>query len=312
MKESALIFHQGALGDLIVTLNTLSSLKNSRIRFDICCRPAFMPLLKHLNPVGRVYDVEQREFARLFSGKPSEHLELFFSSYQYIVLFSYSSLLSHTIGQIAKCPVFQIPPRPDPDERVPVAVYLARHLAEIFPGTTDGSKLPHAVSALRHKGLSNEVLIHPGSGSLRKNWPLENFVQLCRYFRKAGYQPRWIIGPAEKFMLAALKENNIADEDIYGDLNLVDVVMKLDTATGFVGNDSGLTHLAAYTGHNVIAVFGPSDPERWRPVGPGVITVTPEMACLPCFEIEEKNCRGMDCFKSIPAGKVIRAAKNKF
>jgi len=67
-------------------------------------------------------------------------------------------------------------------------------------------------------------------------------------------------------------------------------------AGGFIGNDSGATHLAAFLGLPVIAIFGPSDPDRWKPLGRAVKVLRAAVSCSPCFETNTKNCDKPDCF----------------
>lgn len=86
---------------------------------------------------------------------------------------------------------------------------------------------------------SPEILIHPGSGSTKKNWPL--FDELKRLLPAARMLPQ--------------------------DLSLVELSRFVRKARGFIGNDSGITHLAAYLGCPTIALFGPTDPRTWGPIG---------------------------------------------
>jgi hypothetical protein len=105
------------------------------------------------------------------------------------------------------------------------------------------------------------VAIHPFSGSPRKNWPLDRFLAL------AGRLPlpvRWICGPEES-LPGAVRMDNLAE-----------VAAWLGTATGFIGNDSGITHLAAAVGVPTLALFGPTDPSIWAPRGPNVTVLQAE------------------------------------
>ena len=79
------------------------------------------------------------------------------------------------------------------------------------------------------------------------------------------------------------------------------------TAAAYIGNDSGATHLAAWLGLPTVAVFGPSDPLRWRPFGVAVAVVAPPRACTPCFETAAENCGDRDCLAEIDAAEVIAA-----
>src|SRR5205085_8201608 len=54
---------------------------------------------------------------------------------------------------------------------------------------------------------------------------------------------------------------------------LLEVAHRLQECRGYLGNDSGITHLAAMLGVPTLALFGPSDPLTWRPLGPSVIVI---------------------------------------
>jgi heptosyltransferase III len=102
------------------------------------------------------------------------------------------------------------------------------------------------------------AVIHPFSGSPRKNWPLENFGQLARRLKMA-MPVFWCYGP-----------NDPPGEEAVRIENLYELACWLAKASLFVGNDSGITHLAAAVGTPVLALFGPTDPAVWAPRGPDV------------------------------------------
>jgi ADP-heptose:LPS heptosyltransferase len=59
---------------------------------------------------------------------------------------------------------------------------------------------------------------------------------------------------------------------------LLEVAARLKNCSTYLGNDSGVTHLAAMLGVPTIALFGPSNPHMWRPVGPWVqVLYNPEL-----------------------------------
>jgi heptosyltransferase-3 len=97
--------------------------------------------------------------------------------------------------------------------------------------------------------------IHPFSGSARKNWPLEDFRALAR---SLPYPVQFTAGPEEE-LAGAVRFHNLYDLGCW-----------LAEARLYVGNDSGITHLAAAVGTPVLAIFGPSDPAVWAPRGPKV------------------------------------------
>ena len=76
---------------------------------------------------------------------------------------------------------------------------------------------------------------------------------------------------------------------------------------GYIGNDSGASHLAAFLGLPATVIFGPADPRRWTPVGRAVEIVRPELECRPCFETEKANCGDPECLTKTTPQQVIQA-----
>jgi hypothetical protein len=115
------------------------------------------------------------------------------------------------------------------------------------------------------------VVIHPGSGGLEKCWHVDNFITLAQEIERMGNDVVFLLGPAEMERLDTATMNRISGAaKCLASLPLSDVVGVLSCADGFVGNDSGITHLAASLGRSTIALFGPTHPARYRPLGPDV------------------------------------------
>jgi ADP-heptose:LPS heptosyltransferase len=102
------------------------------------------------------------------------------------------------------------------------------------------------------------AVIHPFSGSPRKNWPLEKYRALASKLERV-MPVRWCAGPEDPPL-----ENAVHIDDLY------DLACWLARARLYIGNDSGVTHLAAAVGTPVLALFGPTDPGVWAPRGPNV------------------------------------------
>ncbi|MGC1189922.1 MAG: glycosyltransferase family 9 protein, partial [Candidatus Binatus sp.] len=138
---------------------------------------------------------------------------------------------------------------------------------------------------------SNLVVIFPGSGSPSKNWPAAKFAALAAMLAKGsgilrsgdsalndtkaaqnddGMSVVAILGPAEVSIEPIFREAGVT---VLKDLDLPTVAALARLATAFVGNDSGVSHLAAAVGASGVAIFGPTDPVRWRPLGPGQIAI---------------------------------------
>jgi heptosyltransferase-2 len=132
------------------------------------------------------------------------------------------------------------------------------------------------------RSLGGEVVVlHPGSGSPRKNWPMAGFAALARLIaRETKARPVFLLGEAE----AALGEplgQLCPGVPFLRSIELVTLAGVLKHCRAYVGNDSGVTHLAAATGVPVLAIFGATAPGMWAPRGTNVHvadgrTATPE------------------------------------
>jgi heptosyltransferase-3 len=118
--------------------------------------------------------------------------------------------------------------------------------------------LPHGMSPFIDTGVLEQkarVIIHPFSGGAAKNWPLEYFQELAK---QLPVPVEWIAGP-EKDLAGARRFDN-----------LLDLAKYIRASAVYLGNDSGITHLAAATGAPTVALFGGSDATIWSPRGRSV------------------------------------------
>ena len=128
---------------------------------------------------------------------------------------------------------------------------------------------------------SSLIAIFPGSGSSTKNWPVEKFVALARMLAERS-SVAIVLGPAESAMMPAFRDRGIP---VLSDLELGTVAGVARKASAFIGNDSGVSHLAAAVGAPGVVLFGETDPMRWRPLGRDVGRVT-VIGCEPIDSIE--------------------------
>jgi hypothetical protein len=140
---------------------------------------------------------------------------------------------------------------PDPNAKIHAADFFLRQAGG------DGVAIPRISCDPQVHG--DFAVIHPFSGSARKNWPLERFREVAA---RLAIPLRWCAGPEEAI------ENAVR----FG--NLYELACWLATARVYIGNDSGITHLAAAVGTPVVAIFGPTDPAVWSPRGERVSVVT--------------------------------------
>ncbi len=124
---------------------------------------------------------------------------------------------------------------------------------------------------LRHRigsDVRGVVIVHPGSGGRVKCCPIEAMEALVRGIARRGRRPVWMIGPdeverdGEQFQRRLETTAQVLyEESIEAAADLV------AGADGYIGNDAGMTHVAALAGVETAALFGPTDPRIWRPLG---------------------------------------------
>jgi hypothetical protein len=150
----------------------------------------------------------------------------------------------------------------------PAAIqHCAKYLLEtLAPLGVDASWLddrPLSVSPIP----SDEVLIHPGSGSPAKNWPASKFAEVIRALDRPV---RLIVGEADT--AAALAVEGCVGQSLPPALNLPleELAARLAGCHAYLGNDSGVSHLAGLCGAQTVVLFGPTSPAVWHPLGPQV------------------------------------------
>ncbi len=126
------------------------------------------------------------------------------------------------------------------------------HAADFFLRQAGGEGLAVPRIECERRTSGDFAAIHPFSGSARKNWPLHRFREAAAGLSIPG---RWCAGPQETL------------EDAVRFENLYELARWLASSRVYIGNDSGITHLAAAVGTPVVAIFGPTDPAVWAPRG---------------------------------------------
>ena len=128
-----------------------------------------------------------------------------------------------------------------------------------------------ASGALRALGAEGPyVLVHPGSGGQAKCWAAENFLTLAGELSNVVF----VVGPVEMDRWPAERIEQLrAVAPVWVCPELTSLAAAAAGATAFVGNDSGVAHLAAAVGAATVALFGPTNPTHFVPVGPSVCTI---------------------------------------
>jgi ADP-heptose:LPS heptosyltransferase len=263
---ASLIYHAGALGDFITTLPAMSAWRrlHPRQRIVLLGRPAYAALADPTTLFDETWDAASGMFAPLFSPDPdpSPLLAERFSLFTSALLFAFDS--SPLEKNLTKNGVREITRQdPFPSARVPIVDY---HLA-LFPRLpfNDRERIPRVLTTGPGLPTTPEtVLLHPGSGSQKKNWPLTRFVELARRCAADGESVAWIMGPAEEGIILP------PGAQVWRGVSLSALASAMGRSRLYVGNDSGITHLSAASGCPTVALFGASDPAVWAPRGRAV------------------------------------------
>jgi ADP-heptose:LPS heptosyltransferase len=312
-QKKLLIIHQGALGDFIATFPAIILLRNRFNPIDAYCQGKLSKLAQTLRMIDNGFPIEAPHFSSLYSGAVHAEVKRILKTYDHIILFSFSTQLEQSIKTIIRNNVHRIPPRPDGSRRIHVGEYLLGQLKSCGLIKTPGCINGRVLASIGHPDRRDKsfdpkkIVLHPGSGSRRKNWPIQNFIKVGSALRSNSFVPEFILGPAEIDLIEELEKEEILTGHIHVVDDLTELAGRLKTSGGFIGNDSGVCHLAAFLGLPTVTVFGPSDPQRWKPVGRAVKAVWAEPDCGPCFETEKRDGCEMECLKKITPKMVINA-----
>jgi heptosyltransferase III len=303
-NKNLLTIHQGALGDVVTSFTSLLLLKKAYSKVDLVCRQSIGQMARHLQVIDQSFSLENSIFLRLFGNKDADidgSLKKFFLPYDDIVLFSFSRILAENIQKISGRRVFQIPSRPEPSRIIQVGRYLITRLidSKLLKKEAETNFLNIYRDFRNLNFRKKKIFIHPGSGSLLKNWPIEYFIKLEKLLSGDGFEPVFILGPVEDGIAEIIIRNGVSHEKVLQLFELMELVDNLKTGGAFIGNDSGVSHLAAFIGLPTLVIFGPTHPLRWGPMGRKVETISHQSGCDFCFETSKRECHNMDCLTMI-------------
>lgn len=253
-----LVVHIGGIGDFLLSCPTLVHLgKDGPV--ELLGKPDRLDLAVAGGLAVAAHDGERHELHSAFH-EPTPRLRELLSRFDRCILWMRDD--GQVQDAVRRCGVTRVhafPGLPPPDW----PAHASRYYLECL-GVHDAPPLRLAIepSPTRH-----DVVIHPGSGGERKKWPPERFIALAAALTERGRSVAWCLGPAEE---GAQLPGHLPVLRISA---LVALARELAAAHLYIGNDSGITHLAAAVGCPTIAVFGPTDPPVWAPLGNHVTVV---------------------------------------
>ena len=251
-----LVVHAGGIGDFLLACPSIFRLAEDG-PVELLGRPDRLALAASC--VSAVYDIDNVDLESAFI-VPSSRLRDFLARFdRAIVWMRDDGTLLESIHGCGISDVRVFPGLPPSNWAEHASLYYLRCL-----GIEDA---PPLRLHFERAATPHDVIIHPGSGSIRKNWPIEEFSTLARELESHGRSVTWSLGPAEERMRVPDPASVIRPDAP------VMMARELAAARLYIGNDSGITHLAAAIGCATVAVFGPTDPKVWAPLGPSVTII---------------------------------------
>ncbi|HEU0104723.1 MAG TPA: glycosyltransferase family 9 protein [Vicinamibacteria bacterium] len=243
--------------------------------------------------VDSVLPWESATFAALLAGDASVSSDLCgaLAPFHAVVAYTASADLLHGLGQAAPSAKIVVQPPLPPPAAPHAAAWLAQAVAKLGadPAVTPPSFAASKAESSQARPWLDRLgpgflAVHPGSGSPRKNWPAERFASLVEQL--TGDRPFVLVeGPAD--VAAAAPAARLASVVHARELPPRVLGAVLACAGLYVGNDSGISHLAAAWGAPVITLFGPTNPAQWAPIGPRVRVMRAEDGKMESLKFEE-------------------------
>jgi ADP-heptose:LPS heptosyltransferase len=319
-----LIIHQGALGDLMMSLPALYSLRlfYQGIQWTMAGNPETLSLLHNRFYAQEIISIHQKEWACLFQ-EDAEIPQMFkdyLSSFQKSYLFSthLQELLIRGLKRAGLGKVIWIPSFPDGEKGITLEILQGEVLDSenipwkktekyIFPAREDIEEARKLLGGYRNDAGSRPLwAIHPGSGSRHKNWPVGRFLETAEILRdRYQVQPIFLLGPVEQESGFILNGIQAREWPVIRGLPLPLLAGVLSLCAGYLGNDSGVSHLAAALGVPTVVLFGPTDPAFWSPQGPAVRILKPSIPCAPCDRETMRSCPTKTCLDGLNIQQVL-------
>lgn len=152
------------------------------------------------------------------------------------------------------------------------------------------------------------AMIHPTAAFETKQWAMENFAHVAENLRQRNLTPVVVVAPNEKRVAEALVSQTQPGVVSLNNLSLPEVTALASRARLFIGNDSGIAHIAAAAGAPCVVIFGSSNRNHWRPwTLKANEIVFEELACQPCHGYFCAEFEKPECILRVPVERVISA-----
>jgi len=282
MAGSILVIRGGAIGDFLLTLPALGLLREAfpESRIEIMGYRHIVSLAEGRHYADASRSIEYGPMAAFFvpGGELAPELIEYFSGFSQVVSYLYDpeGFFEANLRRAGVRNLLCAYERLHDGEHA--AVQLARPLQRLALFLEDRAPRVHLSAADRSfadaflVGAGSWLALHPGSGSVRKNWPLDRWVSVVSGLVDRSPDARLLVvgGEADGGQLRALERTFGKRMLLAENLPLPQLGAVLARCRLFLGHDSGISHLAGAVGAAAVLIFGPTDPVVWAPANADV------------------------------------------
>jgi lipopolysaccharide heptosyltransferase II len=334
--ERVLVVRLRSIGDTVLATPSLHALRRflPRARIDVLLEDWVAPLLEGSDDVDRVLTVRRKsQSSRLRVARQlrSEGYDVAYNLHggSTAALLMRASGARHRVGYAdyayASLHNHAAPPSAElwGREKTHSAEQQLALLGWTGVPVTDrpASRLPvtHVAAEVVEQRLKDEVklspgqpfaFIHPSAAFDTKTWAAENFARVVEHLAARGLPTVAVAAPGEEQVVDEVRAHSRVPLAGFTNLGLPELTALAARSTIFVGNDSGVAHVAAAVRVPQVVVFGSSNVAHWRPwtAAPAEV-VREEMHCAPCPGYTCAEFGAPECIRRVPAARVIAAVE---
>ena len=260
----------GAIGDFVLTLPVLTALRAQfpQTHIEVLGYAHIAQLALAGGLADAVHSIEARPLAGFFArkGELSTELSHYFAGFNIIISYLYDpdEIFQTNVARCTKAQFIAGPHRPNEQ--------LGIHATEVFLKPLERMAIFGADSTPRlslkvQPATRNQIAVHPGSGSERKNWPEAKWVELLEsLLAKTSVNLLLVGGEVEGNRLSRLAASLPTERiQLAQSLPLAELAHRIQSCQAFIGHDSGISHLAAAVGLPGLVLWSDTVEAIWRP-----------------------------------------------
>jgi hypothetical protein len=267
-----LLLFPGALGDLLLLVPAATALARRGCRVELSVCRALEPIAEQLFVLGPSADGVP--VSSLFMSVPAAELEAWLRGAGAVHAWfgegEHAHALSRHAARLGIAAVHR-----HGVVREDAAMHASAEYARVLAVDE-----PLAMPALAFAGApgacswrvpgADRLVIQPGAGSRAKRWTSSGFLRVADGWAAHGGETVILLGPAEEDLLESWRSSG---HRCVSAVTIAEAGALVASAARYVGNDSGISHLAGATGRAGAVLFGPTRAERWRPLGGGLVAL---------------------------------------